>query len=64
MVRKAGEPLDIGREIHELKKRLAVIEKTLVSHDAALRDVIQKIRPLLLPPPDPPRKRIGFHSDP
>lgn len=46
-----------------LEKRLAVIEKTLVSHDAALRDVIQKIRPLLLPPPDPPRKRIGFHAD-
>lgn len=45
-----------------LEKRLAVIEKTLVSHDSALRDVIQKIRPLLLPPPDPPRKRIGFHS--
>jgi hypothetical protein len=45
-----------------LEKRLAVIEKTLVSHDSALRDVIQKIRPLLLPPPEPPRKRIGFHS--
>ena len=46
-----------------LEKRLAVIEKTLVSHDSALRDVILKIRPLLLPPPDPPRKRIGFHSE-
>jgi hypothetical protein len=46
-----------------LEKRLAVIEKTLVSHDSALRDVIQKIRPLLLPPPEPPRKRIGFHAD-
>lgn len=46
-----------------LEKRLAVIEKTLVSHDVALRDVIQKIRPLLMPPPEPPRKRIGFHAD-
>jgi hypothetical protein len=46
-----------------LEKRLAVIEKTLVSHDSALRDVIQKIRPLLMPPPEPPRKRIGFHAD-
>ena len=45
----------------ELEKRLAEIEKTLMSHDAALRDLYQKIRPLLLPPPDPPRKRIGFH---
>lgn len=45
-----------------LEKRLATIEKTLLTHDSALRDVIQKIRPLLLPPPVPPRKRIGFHS--
>lgn len=43
-----------------LEKRLAVIEKTLTTHDAALRDVIQKIRPLLAPPPEPPRKKIGF----
>jgi len=47
-----------------LEKRLNVIEKTLLSHDTALRDVIQKIRPLLLPPPDPPKRKIGFHQDP
>ena len=46
-----------------LEKRLAVIEKTLVSHDVALRDVIQKMRPLLLPPADPPKRRIGFHTE-
>ena len=44
----------------ELEKRLAEIDKTLISHDAALRDVYQKIRPLLLPPADPPPKPIGF----
>jgi len=44
-----------------LEKRLADIEKALMGHDAALRDLYQKIRPLLLPPPDPPRKQIGFH---
>ena len=44
-----------------LEKRLASIEKTLVGHDVALRDVIKKIRPLLLPPPDTPNKSIGFH---
>ena len=44
----------------ELEKRLAVIEKTLISHDVALSDLYQKLRPLLLPPPDPPRKQIGF----
>jgi hypothetical protein len=44
----------------ELEKRLAEIEKVLLSHDAGLRDLYQKIRPLLMPPPDLPRKQIGF----
>jgi len=46
----------------EMEKRLAEIEKTLMGHDTALRDLYQKIRPLLLPPPEPPRKQIGFHT--
>jgi hypothetical protein len=47
-----------------LEKRLAHIEKTLIAHDGALRDIYQKIRPLLLPPPEPPKRRIGFHPKP
>lgn len=47
-----------------LEKRLAHIEKTLMSHDAALRDIYEKIRPLLLPPPEPPKRRIGFRPEP
>jgi hypothetical protein len=43
-----------------MAKRLAEVDKTLLTHDMALRDIYQKIRPLLLPPPDPPRKKIGF----
>jgi hypothetical protein len=42
-------------------KRLAEIDKTLLLHDSALRDVYQRLQPLLQPPPDPPRKKIGFH---
>ena len=42
-----------------LGKRMADVEKTLVTHDAALRDIYQRIQPLLLPPPEPPRKKIG-----
>lgn len=42
-------------------KRLAELDKTLLTHDAALRDIYPKLRPLLTPPPDPPRKGIGFH---
>jgi hypothetical protein len=44
-------------------KRLAEIDKTLLQHDAVLRDVYQKLLPLLQPPADPPKRRIGFHTD-
>jgi hypothetical protein len=42
-------------------KRLAEIDKTLLLHDAGLRDIYQKLRPLLVPPPEPPKPEIGFH---
>lgn len=42
-------------------KRLAEIDRTLFTHDATLRDIYRKLRPLLEPPPEPPRKEIGFH---
>jgi len=45
-------------------KRLAEIDSTLLQHDTALRDIYQKLRPLLQPPPDPPRRQIGFHVKP
>lgn len=45
-------------------KRLAEIDKSLLVHDSALRDLYQKLLPLLSPPPDPPKRRIGFKPDP
>jgi hypothetical protein len=42
-------------------RRLAEIDKTLLLHDAALRDIYHKLRPLLEPPPQPPKPQIGFH---
>ena len=41
-------------------KRLAEIEKTLLTHDSAIVDLYEQIQPLLLPPPAPAPKRIGF----
>jgi len=41
-------------------KRLTEIDKTLLEHDTALRDIYQKLLPLLAPPPEPPRRQIGF----
>ena len=42
-------------------KRLVEIDKALLLHDGALRDIYQKLRPLLEPPPSPPKPEIGFH---
>jgi hypothetical protein len=44
-------------------QRLAEIDKTLLQHDTALRDVYRKLLPLLQPPPDSPKRRIGFRKD-
>ena len=43
-------------------RRLAEIDKTLLEHDAALRALWNKLRPLLAPLPEPPRKEMGFHT--
>ncbi|HEX7632056.1 MAG TPA: ORF6N domain-containing protein [Lacunisphaera sp.] len=41
-------------------RRLAEIDKKLVTHDVILRDIYEKLRPLLVPPALP-RKEMGFH---
>lgn len=43
-------------------KRLAEIDRTLLEHDTGLLDLYEKLLPLLQPLPDPPKRRIGFHS--
>jgi len=43
-------------------KRLAEIDRTLLQHDASLRDIFRKLLPLLQPLPQPPKRRIGFLS--
>jgi len=44
-------------------KRLAEIDKSLLQHDTALRDVYRKLLLLLKPPPDLPKRRIAFHKE-
>jgi hypothetical protein len=41
-------------------KRLAEIDKTLLEHDGALRGIWTQLQPLLAPPPEKPRRRMGF----
>ncbi len=42
----------------ELERRLLRIENVLPAHDESIRELYDQIRPLLLPPPDLPRKKI------
>ena len=42
-------------------RRLAEIDKTLLLHDRSLREMYQKLVPLLQPQPTPSRKELGFH---
>ncbi|MBA3961227.1 MAG: ORF6N domain-containing protein [Chthoniobacterales bacterium] len=44
-------------------KRLAEIDRNLLGHDSALQDIYEKLLPLLAPPPERPRPRIGFASE-
>ena len=44
-------------------KRLAEIDKTLLEHDSSLRAIWTKLQPLLAPPPEPPKRHIGFNRD-
>ena len=39
-------------------KRLAEIDRTLLQHDAALRDIYHKLLPLLQPAPEPPKRSL------
>jgi hypothetical protein len=42
-------------------QRLSEIDRTLLEHDVVLRDVYEKLLPLLEPPPEPERPKIGFN---
>jgi hypothetical protein len=46
----------------EILTRLAEIDQKLLLHDSALRDIYHRLRPLLQPPPETPKPRIGFHE--
>ena len=54
---KMREELTTNKKIIQ---RLAEIEKTLLVHDSALSDLFQKLRPLLSPPKEKPKQKIGF----
>jgi len=42
-------------------RRLAEIDKKLIEHDVVLREVLERLQPLLNPAPEKPKPKIGFH---
>jgi len=44
----------------DILKQFAQIDKKLLQHDDTLRVIWQELQPLLNPPPEPPKPRIGF----
>jgi phage regulator Rha-like protein len=43
-------------------RRLAEIDKKLIEHDVVLSEVVKRLQPLLNPPAEKPKPKIGFHS--
>jgi hypothetical protein len=64
IVRAFVQQRDVVAANDAILKRLAEIDRTLLVHDSALRDIYQKLLPLLQPPPAPPKPKIGFRERP
>jgi hypothetical protein len=46
----------------QLAQKLEALERRLDGHDEQIQALLAAIRELMTPPPEPPKKRIGFHS--
>jgi len=49
---------------HMILKRLAEIDRSLLMHDEALRELYEKLQPLFAPQAEVEKKKIGFGQDP
>jgi phage regulator Rha-like protein len=46
----------------ELAHKLAEFEHKTEKHDGEIQAIFEAIRQLMTPPPEPPRRTIGFHT--
>jgi len=44
----------------ELTAKLDQLENKVAGHDEAIQQIVDAIRQLMTPPPEPPRRKIGF----
>lgn len=47
----------------DLAYKLKELEQKIERHDGDIKNIFEAIRQLMQPPPEPPRRRIGFHLD-
>jgi hypothetical protein len=47
----------------ELAHKLSELEKRTEKHDTEIQSIFEAIRRLMAPPPEPPKRRIGFHHE-
>lgn len=45
----------------ELAHKLTELERKIEKHDTEIQSIFEAIRQLMAPPPEPPKRRIGFH---
>lgn len=53
---------DILSTNKELSYKLNELERKIERHDTEIQSIFEAIRRLMAPPPEPPKRRIGFHS--
>jgi hypothetical protein len=63
IVRAFMKQRELALVSQEILKRLADIDQTLLVHDKALRDIYNKLLPLLQPSPLAPKRKIGFRRE-
>ena len=47
----------------ELAHKLNELERKVESHDKEIQSIFSAIKQLMAPPPDPPKRRIGFKPE-
>jgi len=47
----------------ELAEKLKELERKTERHDVEIQNIFEAIRQLMSPPPEPPKRRIGFRSE-